>query len=231
MSLRRRFCRPNRGAGHPFRARYGTGGLRSLLLIVAFALSVAGTGGAQAAPVIVVYGDSLSAGYGLGRGQDYVSQMQRALDRRGVAARMVNRSRSGRTSAGGRRALGSIPSNADAVIVQLGGNDGLRGVPAARLRSNLDGILTRLRRRGLDLMLIGIGTPERRGASYDRAFRTAYGALARKHGAILVPNFLDGVYGNPSLVLRDRIHPNARGVARMVSRTLPQVVRLARRAR
>lgn len=185
---------------------------------------------AAGGPTIVVFGDSLSAGYGLPRGQDFASQLQRALDRRGVRATILNRSRSGRTTGGGVRAFRSIPAGTDGVIVQLGGNDGLRGVPVARARKNLDTILSRLRGRGIPVLLAGIGTLPKRGKSYARQFSAMYSGLARKHGARLYPNFLTGVYGNRSLVLRDRIHPNARGVAEMVRRLLPSVVALVRRA-
>ena len=200
----------------------------SVAVMAALLLALPRAALAQGAPTIVVYGDSLSAGFRLPRGQDYASQLQRALGR---SARVVNRSRSGRTTAGGVRRLGSIPRDADGVILQLGGNDGLRGVRPAQVKANLARMLQRLRGRGLPVMLVGIGTLPRRGPAYAAQFRALYRDLARRYGAILVPDFLTGVGGNAALTLRDRIHPNPKGVAAMVRRTLPAARRLVARAR
>ncbi|WP_374942377.1 arylesterase [Sphingomonas sp.] len=184
--------------------------------------------GAAPAPKLVwAFGDSLAAGYGLPPDQGFTAQLQAALRRSGVAAEVRNGGVAGDTVAQGRarllwglRGLARAP---DLVIVELGANDMLRGLPPAQARANLDRLLAELRRRNIPVLLTGMRAAPNLGADYARDFEGMYPALARKYRVPLYPFFLDGVAGNRGLIQRDGLHPNARGVAVIVSRIMPAV--------
>ena len=187
----------------------------------------AGASAAPSEPLIWAFGDSLAAGYGLPPADGFTARLQAALRRGGIAATVRNGGVAGDTAAQGRarllwglRGLGRAP---DLVIVELGANDMLRGLPPEQARLNLDRILTELDRRRIPVLLAGMRAAPNLGPDYARAFEGMYPALARAHHAPLYPFFLDGVAANRALLQRDGLHPNAAGVAVIVGRILPAV--------
>ena len=187
---------------------------------------------AAAAPArdvhVLAFGDSLFAGYGLPREQGFAPQLQDVLRRNGVRAHVTNAGVSGDTSSGGRARLGwtldGLKAKPDLVIVELGANDLLRGVPPSVTRDNLDAILAELKKRGLKAMVAGMLAPPQVGPTFQRAYNGIYPDLTKKYGAPLYPFILQGVVGNRALVLPDNVHPNAAGVRRMVSGIAPVVL-------
>ncbi|MBS0534697.1 MAG: arylesterase [Proteobacteria bacterium] len=192
-------------------------------------------GGAVAAdkPVkIVVLGDSLSAGYGLDVQDAFPSKLQAALKAKGYATEMINAGVSGDTATGGlERFDWSVPSDADAVILELGANDALRGVSPDVTRSALDQILSKIDARKLPVLLAGMKSPPNMGPDYVAKFDAMYPELAKKHGAIFYPFFLDGVAADDKLNQRDGMHPNPQGVDVIVKSILPKVEELIGKAK
>ena len=183
-----------------------------------------------ASRTLLVLGDSLGAGYGLPAAQGFAARLEVALRRRGHDIKVMNGSISGDTTAGGRARLGwALSSKPDYAIVELGGNDGLRGLDPAETRANLRAILARLREKKIPVLLAGMMAPRNLGPEYERAFNSAYPELARQYGAVLYPFFLDGVALDPKLNQPDLIHPNARGVSVIVQRIVPFVEKLVTR--
>lgn len=173
---------------------------------------------------IVALGDSLSAGYGLESPDAFTGALQAALVARDHDVVIVNAGVSGDTASDGlARVDWSVGEDADAVIVELGANDALRGVDPAITRDALDRLLARLAERGLPVLLAGMMAPPNLGEDYAAAFNPIYPELAEKHGALLYPFFLDGVAADASLNQADGIHPNAAGVAVIVERIVPSV--------
>lgn len=191
---------------------------------------------------VVALGDSLTAGYGLPAEDGLVAQLQTWLDARGPGRiALQNAGVSGDTSAGGRaRVDWALGPEAGALIVTLGGNDMLRGLPPEDLRANLAAILDAARARDLPVLLVGMRSPSNWGPDYKAAFDAVYPDLAQAHGAILVPDFFAGLIaagGDPSdpasmtaWMQGDGIHPNAEGVRLIVEALGPEVERLAERA-
>lgn len=178
----------------------------------------------QTAPKLVVLGDSLSAGYGLPPGASFPEKLQGALDAEGVAAQVVGAGVSGDTTTGGLARLDwSVPDDADAVIVELGGNDALRGLPPAGTRANLEAIVRRVKEKGAVVLVAGMMAPPNMGADYQQEFDPIFGEIAKSEGTEFYPFFLDGVAAEPSLNLPDGIHPNAEGIDVIVRRILPSV--------
>ncbi len=198
------------------------------LVNVAVALAVFGPGVAAAEPTrILALGDSLTAGYGLERTDSFPVQLQRALNRQGIDAVVSNAGVSGDTSAGGRARLAWVLAEKPALaIIELGANDGLRGLDPETTFANLDAILGQLREAGVAVLLTGMQAPPNLGRDYGRAFADLYPRLAAKHGVVLYPFFLDGVAADPALNQDDAIHPNAMGVAVIVKRIVPYVKRV-----
>jgi acyl-CoA thioesterase I len=181
---------------------------------------------------IVAFGDSLTAGYGLPANEAFPAQLQRALDAKGLAVNVVNAGVSGDTATGGLSRLDwSVPDGTDAVILELGANDALRGFDPGVTRKALDTMLRRLKERKISVLLCGMVAPPNLGAEYGRAFNSIYPDLAAQTGAILYPFFLTGVAADPKLNQRDGLHPTAAGVAVIVDRILPQVEQLIARAK
>jgi acyl-CoA thioesterase-1 len=201
------------------------------LLLAAFALTLAAMP-ARAEPIrIVALGDSLTAGYGLEAAESFTRQLEAALKARGHDIVIVDAGVSGDTASDGlARVDWSVGEDADAVIVELGANDALRGVDPAITRAALDGILARLRERGLPVLLAGMLAPPNMGAAYGAEFNPIYPQLAAEHGAILYPFFLDGVAAEAGLNQPDGIHPNAEGVAVIVGGMVPAVEALIKQA-
>jgi acyl-CoA thioesterase I len=213
---------------------YGAAGLLFNAIALALLLS-AGTAAAGGPVRIVVLGDSLTAGYGLPEADSFPARLEDALRAEGLDARVVDAGVSGDTTAGGRArlawAIAPGPAGAtDAVIVELGANDALRGIDPAATAANLDAILGELRRRGIPVLLAGMRAPPNLGRDYAREFEAVFPRLASRHGALLYPFFLDGVAARPELNQEDGIHPNAAGVRVIVRNILPFVERLVRAA-
>jgi acyl-CoA thioesterase-1 len=194
-----------------------------------------GLGGAVAMPVaraqapvqVVALGDSLTAGYGLPDSDGFVPRLQAALTAKGIAATVQNAGVSGDTVADGlARFDWSVPDGTQAVIVELGANDMLRGKTPDRTRRVLDRLLRRLTDRHIAILLCGMRAAPNLGADYGAAFNGIYPDLAAKYGALLYPFFLDGVAGDLSLTQPDGLHPTAKGVGVIVERILPKVEEL-----
>lgn len=172
------------------------------------------TGASVDAGVVLFLGTSLTAGYGVGESAAFPALIQTKLDSAGLPYRVVNAGISGETSAGGLRRLDwSLQEPIAVLVLELGANDGLRGVPVDQLRANLEAIIRRTRERypGAAIVIAGMEAPPNRGDAYTARFRRVYRDLARDHDAALVPFLLEGVAGNPSLNLEDGIHPTAAG--------------------
>lgn len=187
-------------------------------------LSPVGAAAAAEPLRIVALGDSLTAGYLLPSGAAFPDQLQKALRARGHAVEIANAGVSGDTATQGLERLDwSVPDGTHAVIVELGANDALRGIDPAVTRKALDAIVTRLKSRGIAVMLAGMLAPRNMGGEYARDFDAIYPELAAKHGVPLYPFFLDGVAGISRLNLKDGIHPTTEGVGVIVQRILPSV--------
>ena len=182
---------------------------------------------AAAEPVeIVGFGDSLMAGYQLDAGQSFPEKLEAALREKGRDVTVVNAGVSGDTTSGGLSRLDwSVPDGTDLVILELGANDMLRGISPEITERNLDAMITRLKERGIAVLLAGMVAAPNLGDDFGATFNGLYPRLAEKHGLILYPFFRDGVAANPELLLGDGMHPNALGVDRMVANALPTVER------
>ncbi len=182
------------------------------------ARSAAGPPDRNSAPKVVILGDSLTAGLGLEPSQSFPSLLQDRLDAAGLQYQVVNAGVSGDTTAGGLRRLEwSIEGDTRVLVVALGGNDGLRGLPVEETRRNLDAIITRAQARGITVILAGMEAPPNYGPAYTAAFRQVFSDLAAAHDVAFIPFLLEGVAGDPALNQRDGIHPNPEG-ARIVER-------------
>ena len=169
-----------------------------------------------ARPRIVALGDSLTAGLGLSPEEAYPALLQQRLDREGLRYEVVNAGVSGETSAGGlRRVDWALEGDVKVLIVALGGNDALRGLPVEQLRDNLAEIIARAKRRGIEVILAGMEAPPNFGAAYTAAFRQTYRDLAKAHDVALVPFLLDGVAGLAHMNQTDGIHPTADGAQKV----------------
>ncbi len=181
---------------------------------------------------IVVLGDSLSAGLGLPVQDAFPAKLATALNAKGLAVTVANAGVSGDTSNGGLERLDwSVPQGTDAVIVELGANDALRGLDPKLTQKALAAILTRLQERHIAVLLAGMEAPPNMGADYTRAFDAIYPALAAAYPVVFYPFFLEGVAADPTLNQADGMHPNAAGVDVIVARILPQVEELIARAK
>ncbi|MFN3518463.1 arylesterase [Sphingomonas panaciterrae] len=181
----------------------------------------------RAERLVWAFGDSLTAGYGLPPAQGFPTRLEAALRRSMPDVTVRNGGVAGDTSAQGRARLAwglrGLKRKPDLVIVELGANDMLRGLPPAATEKNLDLILTELKRRDIPVLLVGMRAAPNLGSDYRRAFEGLYPRLARKHGVPLYPFFLEGVAGNQALFQADGRHPNARGVEIIVRRIVPAV--------
>jgi len=167
-------------------------------------------------PRIVVLGDSLTAGLGLEPGQAYPALLQKRLDAAGLKYEVVNAGVSGDTSAGGLRRIDwALDGDVKFLVVALGGNDALRGLPVEQLRENLTTIVERANARGIKVIIAGMEAPPNFGPAYTASFRQTYRDVARQHGAVLIPFLLDGVAGLPELNQGDGIHPTAAGAEKV----------------
>ncbi len=241
--------RTYRGVMAKFQPRRRPGALRSFsrrglaawrpILAAAVLFSAAATATVRAQPPadggtirLVALGDSLTAGLGIAESEAFPAQLQRALAERGYKVEIVNAGVSGDTASGGLSRLDwSVPDGSDGVIVELGANDALRGVDPEVTRKALDGILTRLKERNIPALLSGMRAPPNMGPDYAARFDAIYPDLAKKHGVLLYPFFLEGVAAERPLNQRDGIHPTAEGVRVIVRGILPKVEQLIATAR
>jgi acyl-CoA thioesterase-1 len=207
----------------------GAGVIVAVAVVVPAAAQPAGA----ARPLkIVALGDSLTAGFGLPADAAFPARLQLALVRQGLAVEVANAGVSGDTAADGLARLDwSVPDDADAVIVELGANDALRGIDPKLTRAALDTILQRLAARRLPVLLAGMRAPPNMGADFTKAFDAIYPDLAGGYGVLFYPFFLDGVAAERGLNQGDGVHPTAAGVDVIVARLLPQVEELIGRAR
>ena len=201
--------------------------MRFKALIAALCLTL----GIAAAPVqasaageitLAGFGDSLMAAYNLQGEQGFPSRLEAELRKRGHDVSIIDAGVSGDTTSGGLARLDwSIPDGVDGVILELGANDALRGLPPEKTRENLEAMIARLQERGIAILLAGMLAPPNMGGDYETSFNTIYPDLATKYGLTLYPFFLDGVTGNPDLQLSDGMHPNPNGINTMVENFIP----------
>lgn len=200
-------------------------------LVFASFLALAGihTPRAQEPPEIVFLGDSLTAGLGVERQDGFPERLSGMLAEEGLPIHLVNAGSSGDTSAGGLSRLDwSVPDTVDGVVVALGANDALRGIPVERTRENLATIIARLKERGVRVLLAGMLSPPNMGGDYEQAFNRIYPELAEEFGINFVPFLLDGVAGQKTLNQEDGMHPNAQGMAVIARSMLPQMKEFVR---
>jgi acyl-CoA thioesterase I len=212
---------------------------RGVLAVVAVAagvwLGASGLHANEAAsrePVIVAFGDSLTAGLDLAESEAFPAQLEQALRARGQDVKIVNAGVSGDTAAAGLARLNwALPDDASAVIIELGANDALQGLDPQATKAVLEKIITEVKARGLLILLAGMEAPPNMGKEYATAFRALYADLAQRYDLVFYPFFLDGVALDDRLTLDDGMHPNAQGVARIVQGILPKVEELLARAK
>jgi acyl-CoA thioesterase I len=194
-----------------------------LALLLALAPPVARAG--QSAPVVLVFGDSLSAGYGIHVDQGWVSLLARKISQLGYGFKVINASVSGETTAGG---LGRLPHALEVqqpriLILELGANDGLRSLPLDSTRDNLDKMIALARARGITVLLLGMRMPPNYGERYTSGFQNMYTDLAQAHKLLLVPFLLDRVALDPGLMQADGLHPNERGQPLLLDNVWPKL--------
>jgi len=201
------------------------------MLVLGMLLMAAGTALAQTSaagetkPIkMVVLGDSLSAGLGLSASSAFPARLQKSLEVKGIAVDMINAGVSGDTTSGGRDRLDwSVPEGTEAVILELGANDALRGIDPRVTRAALTDILTRLKARRIAVLLCGMVAPPNYGSDYSARFNAIYPELAKSFGVPLYPFFLEGVAAAARLNQADGLHPTAEGVDMIVKNILPTV--------
>ena len=197
-----------------------------LLVTVPPALSL-GAATVDDRPRIVAFGDSLTAGLGVATEDTYPARLERRLDEQGLRYRVINAGVSGDTTAGGlRRVEWVLKSHPDMVILELGGNDGLRGLNVQETKANLERIIRRCQEASVTVVLAGMKLPPNYGADYTKAFEAIYPALAKRYRVPLIPFFLDGVAGSASLNQADGIHPTSEGYRIITEKVLEQITPL-----
>jgi acyl-CoA thioesterase I len=203
--------------------------MRRLLLIAILLLGLASPATAKTLRIVML-GDSLAAGYGLDPGEAFPVKLEAALKAKGHDVQIINAGVSGDTSTGGADRIDWVlGDNPDAVIVELGGNDALRGISPPQTAIALEKIMAAIAARKLPALLAGMKAPRNLGADYVEAFDAIYPKLAEKHGVLFYPFFLEGVAADPRLNQPDGIHPNEAGVALIVERITPKVEELIAR--
>ncbi len=183
-------------------------------------------------PSIVAFGDSLTAGLGVRQDESYPARLQRKLDAAGYAYRVVNAGVSGETTAGGARRVSWVLKNKPAIVIlELGGNDGLRGLSLSETKDNLERIIQQLQQASVTVVLAGMKLPPNYGKDYTDGFELLYQALAKQYRLTLIPFFLDGVAGSSSLNQADGIHPTGEGYRIIVEKIFPTLELLLERKR
>ena len=183
-------------------------------------------------PVVACYGDSISAGYGLQAGQSFPDALQRDLDARGYRYTVSNQGTSGATTKDAVAGLGSILRlHPEIVIVEFGGNDGLRGLPPDQTRRNLDAVLTALENAHIKILLAGITLPPNYGQEYIQQFEQVFRGLAQKHHTAFVPMIYKNLVNVPGTIQPDGVHPTAKGSEIIARMLMPVLVPLLRKSR
>jgi acyl-CoA thioesterase I len=201
--------------------------IRRIAAAIALAFLFASTPAGARVPVILDFGDSLTAGLGLPSGQAFPARLEAWLGKRGIATRVVNAGVSGDTTAGGLARLDwALADKPDLVILALGANDALRGIDPSTVRYNLDKMIRKIEAAGAKVLLLGMLAPPNWGEEYKRAFDRIYPELAEIHHLPLYPFFLEGVAMKPELNQPDGLHPNEKGIAVLVDRIAPVVADL-----
>lgn len=176
---------------------------------------------------VLAFGDSLFAGYNVAQDESYPARLQAALRARGINAQVTNAGVSGDTSAAGRQRLGftldAQDPKPDLVILELGGNDLLRGLSPDQTQENFVAMLDELKKRDIPVLLMGMRAPPNYGPEYQQAFDAMYAELAKQYGTALIPFWLESIYQDQSLFQQDRIHPTAEGIEALVGATVEQV--------
>ncbi len=217
-----------KAARAPFRRRREIRRLRPLAACAAGLLALCGAAPAQARALrLLTLGDSLTAGFGLPHDEAFEVQLQAALRAAGHDVTVLDGGVSGDTTASAKARLDwALADGPDCVLVELGGNDGLRGLDPKDTEANLDAILDTLAAHHLPVLVTGMEAPPNLGAPYADAFRAVFAHVSHRPGILFDPFFLAGVAADPALNQADHIHPNAEGVKRVVARLLPMVERL-----
>ena len=208
---------------------------KTILTALALALTLPNGASATERPIrILAFGDSLTQGYGVAPGLDFPNQLERALKAKGLNVAITNAGVSGDTSAGGLARLdwsiGDPKTAPDAAIVELGANDGLRGLAPAEMEKNLDAILAKLKARKIPVLLAGMKSPRNLGAAYAAEYDAVFPRLAKKYGVLFYPFFLEGVALDRALIQPDGLHPNPKGVEIIVRSIAPLVIKLVSQA-
>ena len=196
-------------------------------VFLALTMTIALSSAARAETISLVgFGDSLMAGYQLPPQDAFPARLEKALKEKGLDVTIANAGVSGDTSSGGLARIDwSVPDGTKGVILELGANDALRGIPPEETRKNIEAMITRLKDRGIPVLLAGMMAPPNMGADYAARFNPIFPELAEKYGLELYPFFLDGVVTETKLKLEDGMHPNGDGVGVMVEKALPIVER------
>ena len=201
--------------------------IRRSIAAALLSISLTGASPAPVRPLVLAFGDSLTAGYGLDQGLGFAPQLQATLRRQGIAVEVVDGGVSGDTSEAGKARLGwtidGMSRKPDLVIVELGANDMLRGLDPKLTERNLDAMLAELKRRDIPVLIAGMRAAPNLDPAYIASFEAIYPGLARKHGTALYPFFMDGVAGQRSLIQADGMHPTFQGVKRIVTGIAPAV--------
>ena len=185
----------------------------------------------QKSVTLVAFGDSLTAGYQLPRVEGFPAQLQVALQSKGYKVQVINAGVSGDTTAGGLERLDwTLQTGADAVILELGANDMLRGMDPKIPRNNLDKMLGILKSKGIDVLLVGMHSINNLGDDYKKSFEAIYPDLAAKHAVAFYPHFMEGIRIDPAFLQSDGLHPTAKGIAEIVKRILPDAEALVKKA-
>ena len=204
-----------------------TGAVQLIVGVIMMALTSAATPALARGPIILDFGDSLTAGLGLPASQAFPTRLEAWLHQRGIEARVINAGISGDTTSGGLARLDwALTEKPDLVILALGANDALRGIDPSTVRDNLDKMIAKIQARGAKVLLLGMLAPPNWGEEYKRAFDRIFPELARAHHLPLYPFFLEGVAMKPEFNQPDGLHPNERGVGVLVDRIAPVVAGL-----
>jgi acyl-CoA thioesterase-1 len=208
---------------------------KTILSALALATAFASAGNAAERTIrVLAFGDSLTQGYGVPPGMDFPTKLEQALKQKGLNVTLINAGVSGDTSAGGLARLDWSLSDAknapDAAIVELGANDGLRGLPPVEMEKNLDAILGKLKARRIPVLLAGMKSPRNLGTPYAAEYDAVFPRLAKKYDVLFFPFFLEGVALNTALIQPDGLHPNPRGVDVIVKNIAPLAAKLVQQA-
>ncbi|WP_233543252.1 arylesterase [Sphingomonas edaphi] len=205
------------------------GMIRRSIATALLSISLLGAAPLKERPLVLAFGDSLTAGYGLEQGLGFAPQLEATLRRHGIAAEVADGGVSGDTSEAGKARLGwtldGLGRKPDLVILELGANDMLRGLDPTLTRTNIDAMLTELKRRNIKVLVAGMRGAPNLDPAYVVKFEAIYPELSRKHGAALYPFFLDGVAAQKGLVQPDGLHPTFQGVKIIVTRITPKLKR------